>query len=70
MAFEEKFTNGLPASLLFGFMSTAMPPNSPGRYPASTYVDLMAFVLKRNGYQPGAPLPSDLDALDNLIMEK
>jgi mono/diheme cytochrome c family protein len=69
-AFEETYANGAPASALFGFMSTAMPPNDPGRYSASVYADLMAYVLKVNGFQSGAPLPSDLDALDHLTMEK
>jgi mono/diheme cytochrome c family protein len=70
LAFEEKYFDGLPASIMFGFMSSAMPPNSPGRYSAGTYADLMAYILKRNGYGAGAPLPSDLEALDLLIMEK
>jgi hypothetical protein len=51
-------------------MSSQMPPNSPGRYSPSTYADLMAYILKRNGFQAGAPLPSDDDALNYLIMEK
>jgi hypothetical protein len=55
---------------MFSFMSSAMPPNSPGRYSPSTYADLMAYILKRNGVQSGAPLPSDFDSLDYLIMEK
>ena len=70
VAFDEKFVNGNYASSLFQFMSTQMPPNAPGRYSASTYADLMAYVLKKNGFQPGAPLPSDVDALDNLTMQK
>ncbi len=70
LAFEEKYIDGLPASLLFAYMSSEMPPNSPGRYPASMYADLMAYILKRNGFQPGAPLPSDPDELGFLIMEK
>lgn len=70
LAFEGKYFEGLPASVLFAFMSTAMPPNSPGRYSPNTYADLMAYVLKRNGFQNGASLPSDLDALDNLVLEK
>ncbi len=70
LAFEEKYANGAPASALFGFMSSAMPPQSPGRFSAETYADLMAYVLKRNGFKEGAPLPSDLDALDMLTMEK
>lgn len=70
LQFEEKYTDGLPASLLFSYMSSQMPPNAPGRYPASTYADLMAYILKRNGFQPGAPLPGDMDALGYLVMDK
>jgi mono/diheme cytochrome c family protein len=69
-SFEEKYFKGAPASALFAFMSTQMPPDSPGRFSASVYADLMAYILKQNGVQPGAALPSDLDALDHLIMEK
>ena len=47
-----------------------MPPEDPGRFSASVYADLMAYVLKRNGYQPGAALPSNVDALDKLVIEK
>jgi hypothetical protein len=70
LAFEEKFADGAPASSLYLFMSTLMPPNSPGRYSPSTYADLMAYILKRNGFKAGSALPSDVDALDYLIMEK
>lgn len=70
LGFEQKFAAGAPASALFLFMSTAMPPESPGRYSASAYADLMAYVLKHNGFAAGAPLPSDVDALDQLVMEK
>lgn len=70
LSFEEKFLNGAPASGLFLFMSTAMPPNSPGRFSPEAYADMMAYILKRNGFQPGAELPSDVDALDQLILEK
>lgn len=68
--FEDKYLNGTPASWMFEFMSSAMPPNSPGRYSPSIYADLMAYILKRNGFQPGAPLPSDVETLENLIAEK
>ena len=68
--FERKFANGAPASALYLFTSTRMPPNSPGRYSPNTYADLVAYILKRNGFRAGAPLPSDIDALDYLIMEK
>jgi mono/diheme cytochrome c family protein len=70
MAFEQKYADGAPASWMFEFMSGTMPPNAPGRFSPSAYADLMAYILKRNGFQSGAPLPSDVEALDNLIMQK
>jgi mono/diheme cytochrome c family protein len=70
LAFEQKYGEGLPASVMFVFMSSTMPPNAPGRYSPSTYADLMAYILKRNGFREGAPLPSDFDALDSLIVDK
>lgn len=70
LAFEEKYFYGLPASLMFALMVSTMPPDSPGRYSPKSYADLMAYILKRNGFKAGAPLPSDLEALDYLIMEK
>lgn len=69
-AFEEKFLGDLPASVLFAYMSDLMPPNAPGRFSPSIYADLMAYVLKRNGFQPGEPLPSDIDTLDAMVMTK
>ncbi len=70
LAFEEKYAGDTAASNLYLYMSTLMPPNSPGRFSPAIYADLMAYVLKRNGFRPGAELPSDLDALDALIMVK
>ncbi len=70
LAFEQKFADGAPASAMFVFMSTLMPPNDPGRYAPGDYAELMAYILEENGFQPGAPLPSDEKALDNLIVEK
>ena len=70
LSFEEKYAEGSPAGVLFDVMSSTMPPNAPGRYSPSNYADLMAFILKRNGFQPGAELPSDVDALYELTMEK
>src|SRR5262245_50264965 len=70
-AFEKKFANGSPASALFAFVSSQMPPDAPGQYSAGEYVDMIAFILKENGFAAaGAPLPTDSDALDHLIVEK
>jgi mono/diheme cytochrome c family protein len=71
LVFESKFTAGVPASALFQYMATTMPPNAPGRLSPGVYADLMAFILKRNGIEAGMdPLPSDLDELDFMIVEK
>jgi mono/diheme cytochrome c family protein len=69
-AFDEVFANGAPASGLFTFISTAMPPDSPGQFSPAEYAELTAYILQQNGYQPGAPLPTDTDALDHLIIQK
>ena len=38
---------------LHGYLSTTMPPESPGRLPADTYVTITAFILQANGRTPG-----------------
>lgn len=68
--FEDKYANGLPAGILFEVMSSTMPPDAPGRYSPEVYADLMAYILERNNFVSGAPLPSDVDALYNLTMDK
>jgi mono/diheme cytochrome c family protein len=70
VAFEEKYANGSPAGVLFEVMSGTMPPNAPGSFSATTYADLMAYILKRNGFAAGAPLPSEVDALYELTIDK
>lgn len=70
LSFEGKYASGAPAGVLFDVMSTTMPPDSPGRFSESTYADLMAYILKRNGFSAGAPLPASSDALYELTIEK
>ena len=67
--FNQDFGNA-PASALFLFMSTQMPPEAPGRFSASTYADLMAYVLQVNGFDAGAPLPADADKLNGFVIAK
>lgn len=68
--FESKYF-GVTADALFGFMSSAMPPDRPGRLSAQTYADLTAYILSKNGVQPGSTeLPSDLEALAGLTISK
>ncbi len=70
LAFGKKYFDTMPASVMFEYMSATMPPNAPGRYSENTYAELMAYILKRNGFRAGAPLPTDLDALDRMTIEK
>jgi S-disulfanyl-L-cysteine oxidoreductase SoxD len=66
--FLGNFGGGSPASSLFQYISEMMPPESPGRFSPTAYAELMAYILKRNGFPEGSPLPTDLDALDNLTV--
>lgn len=69
LAFEQKYLNGAPASVLFLYTSAAMPPDNPGRFSPAVYADLVAYILEQNGFAPGAEeLPADVEALNNLIM--
>jgi mono/diheme cytochrome c family protein len=68
--FEKKFVGDVPAVALYAYISNAMPPNSPGRFSAKTYADLMAYVLNKNGFKAGAPLPTDYATLGKLMMKK
>jgi mono/diheme cytochrome c family protein len=61
---------GGPASALFYYMSTMMPPEAPGRFSDSEYIDLMAYVLQVNGFEAGTPLPAKPEALDNIVLAK
>jgi hypothetical protein len=48
------------AADLYEFISTQMPADAPGTRTASEYLQVMAFLLSKNGYQPGdTPLPSE-----------
>jgi mono/diheme cytochrome c family protein len=68
--FDDKFANGAPAGMLFDVMIGTMPPSSPGRYSPTIYADLMAYILKVNGYKDGMDLPANSDALYELLMQK
>ena len=71
VSFLEKYANGAPASWLFEFMYYMMPPDQAGRFSIKKYTDMMAYILKKNGFKSrGEPLPSDVDALEQLIMKK
>ncbi|MBM3613667.1 MAG: hypothetical protein FJX19_12010 [Alphaproteobacteria bacterium] len=69
-AFNEKWGEGMQASALFAYLANEMPPDNAGRYSPKAYAEIMAYILMRNGYPEGAELPSDIDALDALIMQR
>jgi mono/diheme cytochrome c family protein len=54
---------------LYGYLSTAMPPDRPGRLSPQTYADLTAFILSNNGYPPSdRELPVDADAQQKMTL--
>jgi mono/diheme cytochrome c family protein len=68
-SFRDKYF-GITVDALYGFMSSAMPPDRPGQLSPQEYADLTAYVLSVNGVQAGsAELPADLDALGTLTVQ-
>jgi len=65
-SFKDKWFNST-ADSLFDFVKSTMPPDRPGALNDGTYADLVAFILSRNGVQPGsAELPADSEALSKV----
>jgi polar amino acid transport system substrate-binding protein len=53
---------------MFAFLAQQMPLNEPATLKHSQYVDIMAYILKRNGYPAGTkPLAYD-DAMKSKVM--
>lgn len=56
---------------LFTYVKTLMPPDNPGGLNDTTYADILAFILQRNGYKAGdAELPSELEAMESMSLQK
>ena len=54
---------------LFDYMRSVMPLNSPGGLSAQQNADLLAFILRRADYPPGAKeLPASTEALDPIAL--
>ena len=54
----------LPPSALVNYIHNAMPPDTPGRLPMGTYVEIVAYILSQNGIAPGAKeMPADAAGL-------
>jgi alcohol dehydrogenase (cytochrome c) len=59
----------LPVLELYTRTAETMPPDRAGQLRRDTYVDLVAFMLERNGIEAGdSALPSDADALASRVM--
>jgi alcohol dehydrogenase (cytochrome c) len=54
---------------LFTYVSTKMPPASPGTLGNASYVQILAYMFRQNGLAPGTQaLPSNVDALRTMVM--
>ena len=54
----------LPPSALVNYVHNAMPPDTPGRLPMGTYVEIVAYILGMNGIAPGAKeMPTETASL-------
>lgn len=57
------------AETLFTYMTTRMPPATPGALGDGRYAELLAFILEQNGVAPGTrQLPSDPAALAPMVL--
>jgi mono/diheme cytochrome c family protein len=67
--FQRHWADGTLADL-FEFVSTNMPKSNPGAFPDQTYLDLIAYILRMNGYDVGRnDLVPDMEALAKIKME-
>ncbi len=70
LSFDQKWFSGVPASALHAYMSSAMPPEAPGRFSPTAYTEMLAYIMKLNGFEAGAELPNTLEGLDAVILQK
>ncbi len=62
--------DGRTVADLFLFVSQNMPANNPGMFDDRAYIDLIAFILRFNGYPTGRKeLPADPEYLARIRME-
>lgn len=57
-----------PLSDVFDYMRIAMPMNSPGGLSAEQNADILAFLLRKSGFTPGATdLPAETSSLKSVV---
>jgi len=62
---------GKPMWEMFDVISDTMPEDDPGGMKPEEYADVIAYLLKLNGFPAGAvELPTSKDALSLIMMEK
>ena len=68
--FADHWGSGSVAAL-FDYVKTQMPPDNPGGLNDTTYADILAFVLQRNGYKAGdAELPPETGPMESMSLKK
>jgi mono/diheme cytochrome c family protein len=56
---------------LFSYVKFAMPPDNPGGLNDTTFADILAFILRGNGYPPGPQeLPADVSVLRQMQLRR
>jgi cytochrome c5 len=64
LAGSDVMQNWATAGGLYDFIHVAMPPSAPGQLGDETYLNIIAYIMKFNGAQPGdEPLTADADKL-------
>lgn len=64
---EDSFPAYPSAGVFFEFMSQNMPIDAPGSLSPAIYVDIVAFLMSKAGFVPGAAeLPADRAILDQI----
>ena len=59
----------MTVGFLFDTVSVTMPDGSPGTLEESTYIDVLAYLFKANGFPAGdEELPVALDALEQILI--
>jgi mono/diheme cytochrome c family protein len=68
--FSQHWAGGSLAALV-AFTSSQMPPDRPGQLSPETYLDLVSFILSKNGYKAGdKELPSDEATQEQMSLQK
>jgi len=64
LAGPDVMQNWATAGGLFDFIHVAMPPSAPGQLGDETYLNIIAYIMKFNGAQPGdQPMTADAEKL-------